>query len=362
MARASSTALLGLVFVAVAVLFDAEPLYVPGIALVTLAGVTVAWVTLAARAMRVERRLGARRVTEDEPIGVELEVRGGRVALPTGSIEDPLLPTPAPLPPGRASARVRINVRFSRRGRKRLAPPRVVLSDPLGLARRTVAGVVEDEVLVLPRVEPVQARADGDAGAGIARRHRRPYVAAEIDLEGLRPLRPGTPASRIFWPAVARGGELLERRLQAEADTRPLVLLDARGPASEADLDAAVRATASLCVHLARAGGCAVLIPGDRRPGVLDPTLAGWPHLHARLALVGPGGAPGLGGLAVRRGAIFYVTARRLARLPRALMAVPANEHVLVVPGRMPGRRSAFAVAGCHGYRASSPRTRVEVA
>ena len=49
---------------------------------------------------------------------------------------------------------------------------------------------------------------------------------------------------------------------------------------------AAVRACASLAVHLARHGGCALLLPGDRRPVTLDPELAGWPHLHARLALV----------------------------------------------------------------------------
>ena len=53
---------------------------------------------------------------------------------------------------------------------------------------------------------------------------------AAVDIDGLRPYRPGTPASRIHWAALARGAGLLERRLRADGDTRPLVVLDARSP------------------------------------------------------------------------------------------------------------------------------------
>jgi len=127
---------------------------------------------------------------------------------------------------------------------------------------------------VLPRIEPVRAIPPGGDGAGIAGAGRaRPHIAAEVDLDGLRQLRQGTPASRIFWPSLARGAGMMERRLRPESDTRPLVLLDPRGAAVEEDLDAAVRAAASLTVHLARAGGCALLLPGERRPVILEPTL-----------------------------------------------------------------------------------------
>jgi len=90
---------------------------------------------------------------------------------------------------------------------------------------------------------------------------------------------------------------MMERRLRAESDTRPLILLDPRGAAAEEDLDAAVRAAASLTVHLARAGGCALLLPGERRPVILEPTLGGWPHAHARLALIEGTMRPSLGAL-----------------------------------------------------------------
>ena len=92
---------------------------------------------------------------------------------------------------------------------------------------------------------------------------------AAVDMDGLRPYRVGTPASRIHWPAVARGHGLIERRLQADGDSRPLVVLDARLPGPDAQselLDAAVRAAASLVLELARRGGCGLLLPGEQRP------------------------------------------------------------------------------------------------
>src|SRR3954449_894709 len=358
MRGALTTGLLGAALVLTGALFDAEPLYVPGIAFLVLATLASAWVLAGAHGVRIARTVGARRALEDEPVAIEIIVRSGRMTLPTGVIEDPLLPTPAPLVPGRRTTRHRINARFARRGRKLLTGPRVVVRDPFGLAVRPAAARAADaELLVLPRVMPVVAIPPGGDGAGIAGAGRaRPHIAAEVDLDGLRQLRPGTPASRIFWPSVARGAGMMERRLRADADTRPIVLLDPRGAAVPEDLDAAVRAAASLTVHLAKAGGCALLLPGDRRPVILEPTLGGWPHAHARLALVEGTMRPSLGALAGRRGPVLYVAARRLHRSPRALANAPGGGRILVVPGELAGRRPSFSVAGCHGYELSGAR------
>jgi uncharacterized protein (DUF58 family) len=253
-------------------------------------------------------------------------------------------------------------VRFARRGRKLLAPPQVVIRDPFGLATRRVCGLPPEEVLVLPRIEPVVTPTAAAQSAVGGIRRGRPFVAAEVDLDGLRPYRQGAPASRIFWPALARRGQLLERRLRSDSDTRPLVVLDPRGPDCEDDLDAAVRAAASLCVHLARRGGCAVLLPGDRRPIALEATLAGWGYVHARLALVDCSAGPSPLGMAARRGPIVYVAARTHRRPPRALAHAPGGGRVLVVPGAMPDRRPAFVVAGCAGYELSAAARRAEEA
>jgi uncharacterized protein (DUF58 family) len=351
------TATLGVLLVVVAGLLDAEPLYVPGVALLMLSLGAVTWVLAGGRGVRVTRTVGVTRAMEEDPVSVELRVTSPR-PLPTGGVLDPLLPTPAPLATGRRLTRVRIDVRFARRGRKVLVPPRVAVRDPFGLMTRIVRGAspAPDEVLILPRVEPVRAPGTGEDAGSALRLGRRSSVAAEIELDGLRQHRPGTPASRIFWPSLAKGGELLERQLRADSDTRPLVVLDPRGAAGEDDLDAAVRAAASLSVHFAREGGCALLIPGDRRPVSLDPGLIGWPGAHARLALVDADTPPALAGIVARRGPILYVAAHRLNRRPRALAHAPGGGRVLVVPGTLPGRRLAFTVAGCSGYELSEAR------
>ncbi len=340
-------------------LFDAEPLWVPGIALTAIAWGSVAWVALAARDVVVRRTLGATRVVEDAPLSVVLDVRSAGLTLPTAQVRDPLLARPAPLRAGRRGARVRIEASFSRRGRRPLALTSVRIADPLGLATREVLAAPsrhDDEILVLPRLEPVTSGAGGGDATRIAR-NARMLVGAEVELDGIRPLRDGTPASRIFWPAVARGADAQERYLRADGASQPLVVLDPRGAATEADLDAAVRAAASLVHMLASSGGCGVLLPGDRRPVELTSTLHAWQQIHARLALIGPSGAVSLHSVAQRRGPVVFVSARMRLALPPALGGAHSAMRVLVVPGALE-RPASFAVAGCNGYVLGARRSR----
>ena len=360
MRRARATGLLAIAFGLAAALFDTEPLWVPAATLALIAAGSAAWVGLGARGVRVRRTLGARRVMEDEPLTILLDVSAGRLGLPPARVADPLLPSPVPLRTGTRDGRVRIEARFGRRGRRVLALPRVLVGDPLGLATREVSALPapgDDELLVLPRIEPIVASTGGGEATRIARRGRL-AVGAEIEFDGIRPLRDGTPAARIFWPAVARGADPQERYLATASESRPLVVLDPRGGASEEALDAAVRAAASLARALASAGGCSVLLPGDRRPIDLGETLAGWAPLHARLALVGPAAGPSLASLAQRRGPLVFVSAQMRARLPQALGPAHGAMRVLVVPGVLPSRHAAFSVAGCSGYVQSGPQAR----
>jgi uncharacterized protein (DUF58 family) len=344
------TVSVGATLLVAAALFDAEPLYVPGLALLLTALGAVVWVLVGQTGTVVERKVAVRRAMEDEAVEVVVHARPGFTVLPGTLLADPLLDEPLALRPAAGVHRVRMEVRFARRGRRILPPPALELTDPLSLVRGHVAGSGEEDVLlVLPRIEPVIA-GGGTGEDGRLTRRRTTAGAAETELDGLRPHREGSPASRIFWPAFARGGELLERRMAPESDARPLIALDARGALREEDLDAAVRACASLAVHLARAGGCAVLLPGDRRPTVLDPPLTGWAQLHVRLALLEGGGAPIPGALAAKRGPLVWVTARRADRVPRGLARSGGATRILVVPGRLAGRRTSFSVAGCGGY------------
>lgn len=366
MIRGIATGLLGLALCLAAATFDSASLYVPGVALMALVVGSFAWVTLAARGASVVRRPGPSRVVEGDPYPLRVEVRSGVLPPPGGELIEPLLGWPVPIA-GRWSRKVRINVTFSRRGRRAIDSGVLVIRDPLRLHVREVHGDGAAEVLVLPRVEPVLAPGGGGAGAGersgigveagLAGR-RLDAATAELEIDGLRGYREGSPASRIHWPSVARHGEMLERRLVAELDSAPLIVLDASEPASEEALDAAVRAAASLCVHLARSTGCSILLPGDRRPVEVAHDMGAWPAVHVRLALAAPGAVPAAG-LAPRGGSVLWVTAAELLGAPRALERLPAAARFVVSPSALPDAAVAFEVAGCAGYRLGRAGRRV---
>ena len=356
MIRALATAALGVALCLAAATFDSASLYLPGVVLVLVTVAAAAWVVLAARGARVVRHTGPPTVVEEEPYPLRVEVRAGLLPPPGGELIEPLLGWPVPIG-GRWSRRVRINVRFSRRGRRTLEPSRLVIRDPLGLFSREVAGAGGEELLVLPRTERVRAVGDAGGAAGSADpgelavgRLRLEGTAAELEIDGLRPYREGAPASRIHWPAVARSGEMLERRMVSDLDSAPLVVLDASAPEDLESLDRAVRAAASLCLHLARTGACAILLPGERRAVDVGSDLGAWPHVHARLAVVEGGVAVTAPARAPRSGAVFWVSAAQT----RALHRLPAAARYLVAPGRHPGLPVSFEVAGCIGQALSA--------
>lgn len=363
MRRAVGVAAGGVLLTLGAFTFDAAPLFVPAFAFTLIGIVTPLWVWASARSASVERRLVADRAVEGEPVEAMIEVRRGPWGLPGGEVLDPLagapvsLSGPLSLIAGSAKADVRVVARFPRRGMRRLEQPSLVVRDMLDLASitRTGSGAVQ-ELLVLPRTEPVRWAASrrGERSHGAAARRAADPLAA-VDIDGLRPYRPGTSASRIHWSALARGAGLLERRLRADGDTRPLVVLDARGTGPEEHLDAAVRAAASVTLELARQGGCKLLLPGERRAVTVEADLVSWPGVHARLALVegGPATRAPLLSAGGSLGPVFYVAAQLIERLPAALAGAGGGASVIVLPAALGDNLPvgpSFEVSGCRGY------------
>jgi uncharacterized protein (DUF58 family) len=355
--------------------FGATSALVAGLALLGLALVAVAWVELTSRWARLERAPGPGRVVEDEPYALRIRLRGAYLPPPGGTLSDPLLRAPIRVGP-RWRGRLEREVHLRGPGRRRLQPARLLVTDPLGLWRRELCSADDGDLVVLPRITPVRlARGEGAALAGGAWSVGALGSAGgitELEVEGLRPYRDGSPASRIHWPAVARTGELIERRLDGGGGSRPLVVLDTRAaarangepPATEPEIEGgepeararAVRAAASICFELARVGGCELLLPGEGRPLTIDPALRSWPEAHLRVALCGSG-APVEGALASRPGAVIWVSAG--GPTPRLLARLGSGSY-LVRPGPARGR-VAFTVAGCHGRSlaaARGPRSR----
>jgi uncharacterized protein (DUF58 family) len=370
--RAAGVAGCGLGLLVMAFAFDAKPLFVSALALVVIGALSPAWVWCAARGASASRVLAAHTIIENQPLQAKIEVHRSLLGLPGAEVIDPVTSSrfalSGPLSPirGGRSASVDVVAQFARRGEHVLEEPSLEVSDPLELARVSTSGAAAPQrVLVLPRIESVRwlsgersLRFDSVDG------NQASEMMAAVDLDGLRPYRVGTPASRIHWPAVARGAGLIERRLRADGDHRPLVVLDAQlAGASQELLDAAVRAAASIALDLGRAGGCGLLLPGDQRATAVDAELKGWPAAYRRLALVsahGRGGRSALGLSRGRSGPLIFVTPTPSERVAAALSSGGGAAAVLVVPheeivgGRPRGvrgrMRPTLEVSGCRGF------------
>jgi uncharacterized protein (DUF58 family) len=346
--RAPGVFALGVVLCLLAAAFAATSLYVAGVGLALLALASEFLTRMAARGARLERDPLRASMQEGDTLELAVAVRLG--ALGGGGT---LLVWPGAEPLALRWRRRRsqlVALRMERRGLHTIAPSTLTIGDPFGLARRERRSPAT-EVLVLPRVQDVSPRALAQiAGAGRQARARRHELSGS-EADALGPYRPGAPASRIHWPAVARTGELIERRLAQESDSVALIVLDAARPASTAALDACVRAAASLAVALAQAGGCSLLLPGESRAHRLDAELGSWPALHARLALIGPGGA--LSRTVIERATlVLWVSAATAPDLRPARGWASAS--YLVSPSAPAGAGTLFQVAGC-AVRAIGP-------
>ncbi len=358
--RAPATAALGAALTLVGLGFGLAAALVCGIALLALAIGAFAWVELATVGGRLERRPGPGRLEESEPYPLRLALRRTLLPPPGGELIDPLLDRSVPVGPRRPRHLER-EIWLESPGRRRLVPARLVVRDPLGLWQRTLQSERTDDLVVLPRVDLVRwsgpgaeprGQAAGSGSASDATSRRGGLAAFEVD--GLRPYRDGSPASRIHWPAVARTGQMIERRLISGGEPRPLVVFDPRGGTEPAHRERAMRAAASLCVELARAGGCDLLVPGERRPLPIDSALRAWPEAHVRIAVSDPAAAPMLPA-GMTGAAVLWVTAGR--SLPPSVRRLRPGSFLITPSGSR--RAAAFRVSGCFAYPVAAPGVRM---
>ena len=199
-----------------------------------------------------------------------------------------------------------------------------------------------------------------EEGAAASRLDAR---AIELEVDGLRAYRDGSPASRIHWPAVARTGELIERRLIAGADAGAIGG-SRRDPAGRVGRRSTPRSgRPPRCASISPgAAAAAPSLPGDRRPTEVEPDLRAWQHLHARFAVVEAGGPLPVLSRAPRSGSVFWVTAQASPRVPAQLRGAIGGQGFLVSPAGS-GSRPVFAVGGCEGRPLGAPlRSRARAA
>lgn len=217
-----------------------------------------------------------------------------------------------PLPPSE-TARAAYRVPTARRGRYRVGPLTVAVTDPFGLARRSWVVAGTTDVLVCPRVHDILApeQRGGRLVASVEPVQARAQAADGEEFLTLREYEVGDDLRRVHWRSTARIGELMIRQDEAQWRARAVVVLDVRPAAHDAaSFEIAVEATASVVDCLTRL---------RRRVEVL--TSAGHALGSARsgpgsevidqLATIEPGGPDGLGGvltaLRTRRRSAFVV-------------------------------------------------------
>lgn len=291
------------------------------------------------------------------------------------------------LPSGDDTVGLEYRMRTPRRGIFEVGPLRIAVTDPFGLARIDRVVGTPREIVVTPRVTPLEsavgvvASVDGDVHALQRRTH------PNSDELIAREYRYGDPLRRVHWGATARRGELMVRDEEQRGDPEVRVLLDtalggrARHPSVDAHdhastLDPAfelgVEVAASIGVHLLSQGFRVRLDPID------DPDAPGG------AIAAEPGGYRAAGGDAVlledlarlepphregrrepgrrtARAPVRATTSRRDARMPAiAVLVDPSEAAVESLVALRPGVEPAIAFAA--GYTPSAALERLDEA
>jgi uncharacterized protein (DUF58 family) len=161
-------------------------------------------------------------------------------------------------------------VRSQVRGRFRIGPLAVRLTDPFGLCELTRAFTASEPLVVTPHVVALPDVRLGGEWSGAGQSVSRSVATAGEDDAATREYRLGDDLRRIHWRSTARRAELMVRREEQPWQSRAVVLLDTRagvhlgdGPLSS--LEWAVSAAASVALHLSHVGFTLRLVTDDGR-------------------------------------------------------------------------------------------------
>jgi uncharacterized protein (DUF58 family) len=187
--------------------------------------------------MKFSRTLSARELTVGEPLDVTVDVRGrfprGRSLL-LEDLADESLGGPHRLAisglAGQAVSRPHYRVRVGSRGVHHLGPILIHVVDRFGMIHRVVSVAGREEVLVTPRLFPLEPGVLGGGSLGSGSGHLGPLGAATDDVIP-RAYQAGDEVRRIDWKASARTGDLMVRSEENPWRSTVTVLVDTRADA-----------------------------------------------------------------------------------------------------------------------------------
>ncbi|GAC1318003.1 MAG: DUF58 domain-containing protein [Acidimicrobiales bacterium] len=245
-------------------LLGLEDLYLVGAGLVLVGIAALVYVRAVSPHLEATRRVLPARVHAGSSSRVELTiVNQGRGRSPVASVQDPFDGGSrwarflvAPLGPGEA-ARAAYRLPTDRRGVYDLGPLQVGVADPFGLATRVVEGAPLSQLVVFPRLDPIEPPpiSTGDdplAGAD----HPRALTGGGEDFYALRPYVRGDDLRKVHWPSTARTDDLMLRQDEMPWQARSTILADVRSATCPPPaLELVVSAAASIVVAAARHEG-----------------------------------------------------------------------------------------------------------
>lgn len=253
-------------------LLGALDLFVLGTGGGALVGLAVLLARLPGPRLDVRRELHPPRVYAGTESRVELIVRNaGSRRTPVFGLRDPFDGgrrqarfLVSPLAAGE-SARAAYRLPTERRGIFTLGPLEASVTDPFGLAARTLHVAAASELTVYPHIDQIAAlpHTHGDdplSGAD----HPTGVALSGEDFYALRAYEVGDDLRRVHWPSTARLDELMIRQNEMPWQARVTVLLDVRRPAHAGEsLEMAVSGAASIVAACWQRGSLVRLVTTD---------------------------------------------------------------------------------------------------
>jgi len=176
-----------------------------------VAGLFLRWTE---RRVSVRRRLSDVRVGPGTRLTVQLDVEN-RSTAPSSflMLEDQLPPTlgrsarlVVASVPGRRAQRVSYSILPQVRGRYRIGPLTIDITDAFGLRRKRLVVENRDELLVTPEIEDLSTPPDAATSPNAGAARARQLLRTGEEYFTMRAYQEGDDLRRIHWPSVARTG------------------------------------------------------------------------------------------------------------------------------------------------------------
>jgi uncharacterized protein (DUF58 family) len=253
------------------------------------------------------------------------------------------------------------------RGRYRIGPLSVRLTDPFGFCELTRSFTASDELLVTPTVWQLPpSRLGGDWTGGGDGRSASVAASGEDDV-ATREYHLGDDLRRVHWRATARTGELMVRREEQPWQSRATVLLDVRSDAHAgsgtmpvaSSFEWAVAAAASISIHLARTGFALRLLHGAVNTNVGGAVVGQFGGSAEALAMADLATVT-LGGESTLAEAIGQLSVTRTGTLVAILGRLDADQARLLSRVRLgPGAKAMALLLDTGSWTRLSPRARI---